>query len=255
MNYREINFDILKDIDKKKKYIIIPIGTIEVHGPHLPFGTDLYIAEAFSNELEKIIDSIIMPSIYYSYSGTTSNIDGTISIDVNSVSDYLYNIIKSLIRSNFEKIIVINIHKDNDPIIKLALAKIFEEYVLPVLYINPYSDYSELSERVFSNKSNSHKETSILSASLKILNKKGLIGKIRLSDGLRTQKQKFVEKLLKIGYVKYGHTNEMQHIPPVEDASTDDGLIYIKEVIKIIASNIMYLQKYINYLKKTNQNG
>ena len=50
MNYREINFDILKDIDKKKKYIIIPIGTIEVHGPHLPFGTDLYIAEAFSNE-------------------------------------------------------------------------------------------------------------------------------------------------------------------------------------------------------------
>ena len=255
MNYSEINFDILKDIDKKEKYVIIPVGTIEVHGPHLPFGTDLYIAEAFSYELGKKIDSIIMPPVYYSYSGTTSNIDGTISVGIDSISDYLCNIIKSLIRSNFEKIIVINIHKDNDPIIKLALAKIFEEHALPVLYINPYSDYSELVEKIFSGRSNSYKETSILLASLKILNKKGLIGKIRLPDGIRIQKQKFVEKLLKIGYIRYKHINEIQHIPPVKDASAGEGLKYIKEVINIVFSSISYLKEYINYLKDAGEDG
>ena len=255
MNYSEINFDILKDIDKKEKYIIIPMGTIEVHGPNLPFGTDIYIAEAFSYELEKKTDSIIMPSVYYSYSGTTLNIDGTISVGINSASDYLYNIIKSLMRSNFEKIIVINIHKDNDPRIKLTLGRIFEEYTLPVLYINPYSDYSELNKRIFSKKSNSYKETSILLASLKILKKEGLIGKIRLPNGMKYQKQKFVEKLLEIGYIRYKHINEMQHIPPVESASAGEGLEYIKEVTSKVVSNIAYLQEYIVFLKKVNKDG
>ncbi len=249
MNYSEINFDILKDMNKKEKYIIFPIGSIEVHGPHLPFGTDLYIAKAFSYELEKKIDSIIMPPVYYSYSGTTLNIDGTISIGINSVLDYLCNIIKNLIRSNFEKIILINIHKDNDLIIKLALARIFEEYTLPVLYINPYSDYSELNEKIFTEKSNSYKETSVLLASLKILNKEELIGKIRLPVGIRHQKQKFLKKLLEIGYLRYKHINEMQHIPPIEDASAGEGLKYIKEVISKISHNISYLQEYISFLK------
>jgi len=255
MKYSEINFDILKNINKKEKYIIIPIGTIEVHGPNLPFATDVYISEAFSYKLEKKINSIVMPSIYYSYAGTTSDIDGTISIDISLVSDYIYSLVENLIKLSFEKIIIINIHKDNDLVIKLVLTRIFEKYEVPVLYINPYLNFSRFDKDIFSNRSNSYKETSILLASINILKKKGLVGEIRLPGRVKYQKQNFIKRLLAIGYLRYGYINEMQHIPPVGNASVEEGLRYIGKVVEEIASNITYLQEYINFLKKEKKDG
>jgi len=63
----------------------LPIGTIEVHGPNLPFATDSYLVEAFASKLKIAIDCIILPSVYYSFAGVTKKIKGTISIPIGVI--------------------------------------------------------------------------------------------------------------------------------------------------------------------------
>ena len=247
MKYSDLNFDSIKKLNKKE-FILVPVGSIEVHGPNLPMGSDLYIAEAFAYLIEGKIRSIIMPSISYGYANITKNIFGTISMDLSTLASYIYNIIQNLINSGFEKIIIINIHKDNDLTIKIALTKIFEETNMPILYINPYNDFSKFNDSIFSNQDNSYKETSLILASLEILNKKDIIGEIRLPEH-KYKKPDFLKNLLDIGYIRYGYTNEMEHINPEKKASAGEGKKYMNTVVDEIASKINYLEDYINFLK------
>jgi len=252
MKYSDLNFDSINKLDKKE-FILIPVGSIEVHGPHLPFGSDICIAEAFACLIEKKISSVIMPSISYGYANITKNIFGTISIDFGILASYIYNIINNLINLGFEKIIIISIHKDNDLTIKLALTRIFEETNIPVLYINPYNDFSKFDDLVFSIRDNSYKETSLILASLELLNKKEIIGEIRLPEH-KYKKPPFLKNLLDIGYIRYEYINEMEHINPEKKASAEEGKKYMNMVVNEITGKIDYLEDYINFLKKREKN-
>ena len=53
---------------KSGKKIIIPLGSIEQHGPHLPISTDTIIAEYLANQLTKKIWSYVLPGIPYGVS-------------------------------------------------------------------------------------------------------------------------------------------------------------------------------------------
>lgn len=250
MNYGEINFNGLKKINKSQKYMVLPIGAIEVHGPNLPFATDCYIAEAFAYELGKKINSISLPLVYYSFAGTTKKISGTINIPTDIIEDYLYHIIKSLVLLNFRKIIIINIHKDNDIIIKNSINKIFEKYRVPIIYINPFRDFKRFDKEIFNVNEGSYKETCLILASLHILKKQIKINQDESQNDKKDDKEDFIKNLLDIGYVKYEYENEMQHIPPVKKASYKEGIIYIEKAINEVFKNIKYLNDYINYLKK-----
>ena len=249
MKYCELSFNDFKTLDVKKEFVLIPIGCLEVHGPNLPLGSDIYLAEAFVNLLEKKVNSIIMPAVCYGYSAVTKDIHGTISVDIDIVSSYIQRIIHNLIKLKFEKIVIINIHKDNDIVIKLAVNKIFEDYNVPVLYINPFLDFSKLDKEVFSNERNSYKETSLILASLKILKKRGIIGEINLPS-TRYKKPIFLKKLLDIGYIKYKYVNEMQHISPENNPSVKEGMKYMKLVVTEIVKILCYLEEYVNDLRE-----
>jgi creatinine amidohydrolase/Fe(II)-dependent formamide hydrolase-like protein len=247
MKYEELNYDVLTGLDKKE-FVFIPVGSIEVHGPSLPFGSDTYVVNAFISLIESKIKSIIMNPVTYGYAAITKSINGTISIDLNTASAYMHDIIKSIIALGFEKIIILNIHKDNDLPIKLAIEQIFNEDNLPVLYINPYLDFSKFDESIFSSKDNSYKETSLILASLELLNRQYLAGKIRLPE-YKHEKPDCLKKLLEISYVKYKFSNEMEHVNPEISASAEEGRKYINKVVDEIKLKINNLEEYISLLK------
>jgi creatinine amidohydrolase len=253
MKYSELNFDSIKKLSKKE-FVIIPVGCMEVHGPNLPLGSDLYIAEAFATLIGERVKSVIMPSVSYGHADVTKNISGTISMDFGVLTAYLCNIMDNLISTGFEKIVIINIHKDNDLAIKTALARIFVEKNMPVLYLNPYNDFLKFNDLVFGNKDNSYKETALILASLEILGKKYVIGEIRLPEH-KYEKPSFLKNLQEIGYIRYGYNSEMQHINPEKTASAEEGKKYIGMVVDEIISKIDFLEEYLSFLKNRGENG
>ena len=86
--------------------VIIPAGSVEQHGPHLPIGTDTFIAESLAEKIaEKIQDKklIIAPSIFYTYAKLNSNYPGTVNLDGNTLINFGYNLSSEFFRQGFLK--------------------------------------------------------------------------------------------------------------------------------------------------------
>ena len=111
------------EIKRGNKKIIIPLGSTEQHGPHLPVSTDTIIAEYFANQLTKKIPS-------YSLSGIPSGVSFehrpffNISISNDLLSELLSQICISLGENGFNQIIIINGHRGNMGVVQYIPQKV-----------------------------------------------------------------------------------------------------------------------------------
>lgn len=94
------------------KKIIIPLGSIEQHGPHLPISTDTIIAEYLANQLTKKIPSYALPGIPYGVSFEHRPFFN-ISISNDVLSELLSQVCISLGENGFNQIIILNGHRGN----------------------------------------------------------------------------------------------------------------------------------------------
>jgi creatinine amidohydrolase len=97
---------------KSGKKIIIPLGSIEQHGPHLPISTDTIIAEYLANQLTKKISSYVLPGIPYGVSFEHRPFFN-ISISNDVLSVLLSQVCISLGENGFNQIIILNGHRGN----------------------------------------------------------------------------------------------------------------------------------------------
>ena len=103
-----------KLIKSKKPTIIIPVGSIEQHGAHLPITTDSDIVTEIASRLAKKCGFIVFPTISYGISHEHDPLFN-ISIRDNSYRDFLYVLIRSLDSSmgSLGSIIILNGHHGN----------------------------------------------------------------------------------------------------------------------------------------------
>lgn len=91
--------------------VIIPIGSVEQHGYHLPLGTDTYVAQMIAEDAAKITGAIVTPPLWFGWSPHHMVLPGTITIRPEVLIEYTYDIISSLKEHDFKKIILINGHR------------------------------------------------------------------------------------------------------------------------------------------------
>ncbi|MFD3155444.1 creatininase family protein [Haloimpatiens sp. FM7330] len=122
---------------------IIPIGSVEAHGHHLPLGTDIFSPRLFCEKInDKLKEEVwILPEIPYGYCYDMSSYPGTITIPSEVLSDYIYHIGKSLVNNKIKKIIFMNGHGGNITAINLASQKLVQ-LGIDVMTINWWLDFS-----------------------------------------------------------------------------------------------------------------
>ena len=108
------------------KVVVLPIGSTEQHGPHLPLGVDSYIAEDIAKHLAKVTDIIIAPTITYGYkskplSGGGPLFKGTIDINGETLIHLVTDILCEFARDGFNKIFIENAHFENQAFIEEAM--------------------------------------------------------------------------------------------------------------------------------------
>jgi len=102
-----------KLIKSKKPTIIIPVGSLEQHGAHLPITTDSDIVTEIASRLAKKGNFIVFPTISYGISDEHSPLFNT-SIATTTLRTILSNIINSLLENGVWKFCILNGHHGND---------------------------------------------------------------------------------------------------------------------------------------------
>jgi creatinine amidohydrolase len=112
----KLEFASFQDIESMKKRrvpLVIPIGTVEYHGPHCSLGCDTQIAAGIAEELGKRREILTAPPVWYgvaSYAvaGPEKN---TVDVDVDVFESYIACILKSFLSGGFRNIYLLIHHQ------------------------------------------------------------------------------------------------------------------------------------------------
>ncbi len=107
----------LDAMDRDTTWFVLPISAMEQHGPHLPVGTDDMVLQAIVKDFEKQYkpsDEVVMlPTLSYGNSVEHYNFPGTISLSCKTLISFVSDVIHSLTRNGFKRVILLNSHGGN----------------------------------------------------------------------------------------------------------------------------------------------
>jgi creatinine amidohydrolase len=105
----------------------VPLGSLEQHGPHLPFDTDTRIAEAVASGAAFGRDGVfVAPAVAIGASGEHAGFAGTLSIGTPALTELLVELGRDASR-DWESILLVNAHGGNRDAVDAALARLRTE--------------------------------------------------------------------------------------------------------------------------------
>jgi creatinine amidohydrolase len=101
--------------------ILLPMGSVEVEGPHLPLAVDSIVASEVANRAAQGCDALVGPLVSVGYSDWHAAFPGTLSLSMETLTNVLREIMFALIEQGFKRFICINPHVGNQaPIFSVA---------------------------------------------------------------------------------------------------------------------------------------
>ncbi|MBD3190537.1 MAG: creatininase family protein [Candidatus Heimdallarchaeota archaeon] len=136
----EMNWqDIKAALDDGFETIVVAVGSIEQHGPHLPTQTDALIGDMIANRVAvRLKNTLQAPTIRVGCSDHHLAFPGTISLKEATLKNILGDYVKSLVNHGFKRIIFLPSHGGNFSPVKEAIDKLQVKY--PETAIIGYTD-------------------------------------------------------------------------------------------------------------------
>lgn len=128
---QELTWEDVEEYLKKKDIIIIPVGSTEQHGPAGPLGLDTYAAIAIAEDAAKKTDVLVSPPLWFGDSSHHLSFPGTISLRTETLVAVTKDVIRSLAKHGFNKIIIVNGHKGTNIAGLAAACRYLHQYELP----------------------------------------------------------------------------------------------------------------------------
>jgi creatinine amidohydrolase len=129
IRYDELSWPEMKSAIARQPVVLLPFGTIEDHGPHLPLNTDNVIVEAFCLEAARRApgEMLVMPLVAYGLDEHHMDFPGTVSVDMQTLLAYVSDVAISAVRHGFTHLLVVNGHGSNAPLADLAARRVVLE--------------------------------------------------------------------------------------------------------------------------------
>ncbi len=124
-----------------KPLVIVPIGSVEEHGSHLPLCTDSFQAEEIAARVAKAFGALVCPAIRYGECRSTRNFPGTISLSGRTVRSLAYDIASELARNGIDKVMFLTGHAGSAHMAALRAGALKAVEANPALKVMVLSDY------------------------------------------------------------------------------------------------------------------
>ncbi len=129
-------------LDKTRSIVVLPLASIEQHGPHLPIYTDSLIVQEVLDRALALLPSDfpieVLPLLPYGKSNEHGAFPGTVTLRSETLAQVLKDIGASIARSGFRRFVIFNGHGGNTEIVDFVIRDIREQTRLLVFALHLY---------------------------------------------------------------------------------------------------------------------
>ncbi len=134
MSWKEV-----AEILPQNPVVLIPIGTVEQHGPHLPVNADNMVADFVARRAAEATGAYLAPAINYGYSALFHDFPGTISIRPETLTAVLRDVCEALLDQGFRRFIFVNNHGGNQASCEQVARELKAKHGLVIGNIYPWN--------------------------------------------------------------------------------------------------------------------
>lgn len=87
---------------------VVPFGSVEHHGGHLPLGADTVVADAIGREVARRLNAVLGPTVRVGDSSARLSLPGTISVTAGTLTALAREVSRSLARAGFAMIVLLD---------------------------------------------------------------------------------------------------------------------------------------------------
>lgn len=117
LSLQDLSFAQVAQLDPAEWLVILPIGSLEQHGPHLPLGTDTFVLDSIVQqarlELGREFRGLFIPTITIGKSPEHLDFVGTLSFKQETLLGMVTDIVHSLAQHKFSRFVFLNGHGGN----------------------------------------------------------------------------------------------------------------------------------------------
>ncbi len=131
--WRKLRADQLREKAKQDAIVVLPIASIEQHGPHLPVEVDSMLGEAVAERtarkvLAKGQPILVLPVLWTGLSEHHMTFGGTVTLDNAAFAAVVEGVVKSVLRHGFKRIVLLNAHGGNENALRTIVDDLTPKY-------------------------------------------------------------------------------------------------------------------------------
>lgn len=120
---------------ERNPLVLVPLGSVEQHGPHLPAGTDYYASQVIAEAVAERLDGLVLPFSPIGVTPMHMPYEGTLSVSADLFQRLLVEVVGSAAAHGARDVALINWHEGNIPAIALAAETLHREYGCAVIVV------------------------------------------------------------------------------------------------------------------------
>ncbi len=124
--YEKLTWPEINDAVEMGKVCVVPCGSVEQHGPHLPLDVDIVCPQGIAYGAGREVPDrmLVLPPVWYGYTAHVMDFPGTINTHYETFIKSVVDVGSSLAYHGFKKIVFLNGHGSNMPNLDLAARRV-----------------------------------------------------------------------------------------------------------------------------------
>src|SRR3954463_1803050 len=120
---------------KKNPLVILPAGSVEQHGPHLPTGTDIFASQVIGHAVAERMDGLLLPATPFGVTPMHMPFEGTITLTPDTYQRVVTETCVSTAKHGAKQLMIINWHEGNIPSLAITAESLHRDHGMSVLTV------------------------------------------------------------------------------------------------------------------------
>ncbi|MEF8801414.1 MAG: creatininase family protein [Halolamina sp.] len=145
----ELTWQEVEAAIEETRTMLLPVGSTEQHGHHMPLGVDVYMPDAVAERVAEQTDCLLAPPIWYGVSPHHTFKPGTFTVESETFQHYVRDICVSAAEWGVENVLLINGHYlVQDPELDVVVRELTNEHGMRAFHVPLISVFRDAAEAV-----------------------------------------------------------------------------------------------------------